>query len=478
MPKWLIFALCMILTGAAFGQREKLIYDKITSPLAKGYHHIPVGLCEDYPEETTTAEIIKKDLEFLKKHDIKFLRISFGWDAIEVEKDQYDWLFWDDFVKTAVEDYGITLIPYVCYTPQWISRGKTDTLFFWNYPAEDFNQFGAFMGKLVTRYKKWIKTWELWNEPDISIYWQGTVEEFAEFTKVGAKAVKKADPDAKVVLAGIAYDAHFIEGLLRYNDVSPYVDIINMHNYYETWHRHPVESITEYVNEVAEVVERYGNNQVLWMAEVGYSTFRKDASVSTSYTAYYDYEHTAKYQAVDLFKRLTLVIATEKIAAIAWYEIKDLPPSEDVIGDNNNNRYLGVAYPDHQPKPSAAALQFFNRLFSQKYMNIDDKIKVNRTLGSDSEIHGFKNEDGSVTVVAWLKTCVPGKRGDDTSGNVKDIRVEKIRLRIPGEFAGKATMYNEQGTERTFTAIEKNKDALVIPDLQLRGGEVSILVIK
>jgi len=117
--------------------------------------HIPVGLCEDYPEETTTMEIIYNDMELLKRTGVDLLRISFGWDAIEAQKDQYDWLFWDDYVKTAVNQYGITLIPYICYTPLWNSRG--DTLWFWNDQPLDFEEFGEFMDDLVTRYKKYIK---------------------------------------------------------------------------------------------------------------------------------------------------------------------------------------------------------------------------------------------------------------------------------------------------------------------------------
>jgi hypothetical protein len=61
----------------------------------------------------------------------------------------------------------------------------------------------------------------------------------------------------------------------------------------------------------------------------------------TVYDAYYKHEHSPEYQAVQLFKTLTLIAATENIEAVAWYEIKDLPPDDDVIGDNDNNRYLG-----------------------------------------------------------------------------------------------------------------------------------------
>jgi hypothetical protein len=474
MKKSIIAAL-WLLPFVLYSQTENLLYDQLMKPQDAVYYHVPVGLCEDYPEEKTTSEIIRADFEFLKKHDVKLLRISFGWDAIEEKKDNYNWLFWDEFVKTAVEEYQITLIPYICYTPQWISKGKTDTLFFWNYPAEDFNQFGKFMKTLVTRYKKWIKTWELWNEPDISIYWQGSVEEFAEFTKIGAKAVKDADPEAKVVCAGIAYDPNFTLKLFRDYGVSPYVDIINMHNYYETWHRHPVESIVEYINEVYDVVWRYGNNQSLWMAEVGYSTFRKGSYVSSSYQAYYDYEHTPEYQAIDLIKRLTLAVSTEKLAAIAWYEIKDLPKTDEVIGDEYNNRYLGVAYPDHKPKPAAQALQFFNQLFSEKYRCIDRNLTIDKKLGSDSEVHAFETRSGDVILVGWIKTVVPGDRSQDKSGMVKDNRSEKVSLKIPLTLSGKVTQFNEQGESHEFSGYRRENNQIIINDLHLRGGDVTIL---
>ena len=157
--KNIIIVLLLLSGGVVLAQTENLIYDQLEKTKGAVYYHVPVGLCEDYPEETTTAEILRNDLEFLKAHGVRFLRISFGWDAIETEKGVYDWLFWDDFVKMAVEEYQITLVPYICYTPQWISEGKSDTLFFWNYPPQDYQQFGVFMSKLVNRYKKWIKTW-------------------------------------------------------------------------------------------------------------------------------------------------------------------------------------------------------------------------------------------------------------------------------------------------------------------------------
>ncbi len=479
MKKIIYLSLISItISTVLFAQADKLMYDKLERPAGITYYNMPVGLCEDYPEETTTMEIIRNDFEFLKKYGIKFMRISFGWDAIESVEGKYDWLFWDDFVKMAVDEYGITLLPYLCYVPQWASINPADTMFFWNYPPKDNKPWGDFIKALVSRYKDRIKTWEVWNEPDIWIYWQGSRKQFVEFMKVASDAVREADPTAKVVFPGIAYDPEFIKDLFKNWGMSKYFDIINMHNYYETWHRHPIEEITNYVNEVYDVVWRYGDNQPLWMAEVGYSTFRKGARVSDSYSAYYDYEHSPEYQAVHLFKTLSLVASTEKISAVAWYEIKDLPPSENVIGDNDNNRYLGVAYADHTPKPSARALQFFNELFSTKYKNANDKIKVDRSVGSETIVNAFENEDGSFIVTAWIQTMVPGRGGDDKSGMVKDNRKENISIKLLSDLKGEVILYDELGNKKDFSSVEKKDDTLILKDVSLDGGKIAVFKIK
>lgn len=480
MKKNILSSLIIVLIVSSFGysQFDKLMYNKLERPSDVTYYNMPVGLCEDYPEETTTMEIIKNDFEFLKKHDVKFMRISFGWDAIESEEGKFDWLFWDEYVRMAVDDYGITLLPYICYVPMWASTGAKDTLYFWNYPPKDNEPWREFVKSLVNRYKDRIKTWELWNEPDIWIYWQGNREQFVDFMRVGAEAVREADPSAKIVFPGIAYDPDFIKDLFKNWGMSKYFDIINMHNYYETWHRHPIEQITNYVNEVSDVVWRYGNNQPLWMAEVGYSTFRKGARVSDSYSAYYDYEHSPEYQAIHLFKTLSLVAATEKVSAVAWYELKDLPPSENVIGDNDNNRYLGVAYPDYKVKPSARALQFFNELFSKKYRNGNDKLKVDRIVGSETVVNAFENEDGSFIVTAWIQTSVPGKITKDKSGMVKDTRVESINIELLSSLKGDVTLYDELGNKNGFKNLDKTDNALVLKNVELQGGKIAVFEIK
>jgi hypothetical protein len=466
-------ALC---TAAAPAQIAGLQYESLVRPAGAGVHRVPIGLCEDYPEETTTPAILRGDMELLKRSGIRILRISFRWDGIEPAQGQYNWLFWDDYVKMAVEEYGITLIPYVCRTPAWNSTG--DTTNFWKHPPKDYEAFGAFMTALVNRYKKWIKTWELWNEPDIDAAWSGTAGDLARLTKTAAKAVRAADPEAKVVLAGIAHDTKFLRSLFRDHGISPFVDVVDCHSYFETWNGEPLETVIDYVNTIADIIATHGNGQSLWMAEVGYSTYRRaDGFVSDSYWSTYEYEHTPRFQAVALWRTLTMLLSTEKMAAISWYKIKDLPPSETVAGDVNT-RNLGVATVDFTSKPAEGALAFFARFFGKKARCIDGEVTVARTIGSDSHVHAFRMEDGSTAVVAWLKTNVKGRTLPGRNGSLKDARRERITVGIPGTGPVKARMYTETGVATPFEEVTVRDGRMLVADLDLRGGTITILKIE
>ena len=447
-------------------------YARLLRDDAADFAHVPLGLCEDYPEETTTAAIYTADFDLLDRAGIDLLRISFGWDGVEATEDTYDWLFWDDYVRTAVDEHGITLIPYIMYTPKWASTDQDEGRY-WRSPPADFDEFGEFVFDLVTRYKDRIHSWELWNEPDIEWYWTGTPEEFARYIKVGSDAVRRADPTATIVLGGIAYQPDFIRTLFRDHGVSPYVDVVNMHNYYETWHHGPVENIGEYIRRVDEIVERYGDGQPLWMAEVGYSSVREGARVSEDYTAFYAYEHTPEYQAVQLAKTVVSALATDRLSALAWYEVKDLPPSDSVIGDNNN-RHLGVANADHTPKPAQGALAFVNRFFSEPMRSIDSEVTFARSADSDVVVHAFEQEDGDVIVAGWLQTRRVGDQNETGDGMRADARRETVEVTVPRAMAGAVTIYNEMGEGAPFPNHRHEAGRTVVFG-EMEGGQVYLI---
>jgi len=81
---------------------------------------------------------------------------------------------------------------------------------------------------VVGRFEGLIDTWVMWNEPDVwsddnrARQWTGTIEQYYQLLKVGYLAAKSANPNARVMLAGMTYcwDAaygreQYFERLLR-----------------------------------------------------------------------------------------------------------------------------------------------------------------------------------------------------------------------------------------------------------------------
>ncbi|HFC11452.1 MAG TPA: hypothetical protein ENJ56_01315, partial [Anaerolineae bacterium] len=108
-------------------------------------------------------------------------------------------------------------------------------------------------GGLLAQQQGWsglqgIRQWELWNEPDLSWFWDGTKSEYARLLKVGYFAVNQADPQAQVIFGAMANnfdDINYYKDVLtilrddpnppRAQDYGYFHDILATHSYYYPW---------------------------------------------------------------------------------------------------------------------------------------------------------------------------------------------------------------------------------------------------
>src|SRR3954470_14185783 len=187
-----------------------------------GFYYMPSAIGEDYFDGTDPPARGERHLRIAKLAGVKYLRCAFSWNGIEPERGVYKWKFWDDLLSRA-EKHGIRLIPYVAYTPEWAARSKED---FWRQPPSDPQLYADFMEKIAARYRGRIFSWELWNEPDLAEYWNGSADVFGELVKLAAPAVHKGDPEAVIVLGGVSLGpSEFFRSLMR-QKVDRYVDVI------------------------------------------------------------------------------------------------------------------------------------------------------------------------------------------------------------------------------------------------------------
>jgi hypothetical protein len=424
-------------------------------------------LCEDYPEESRTLEHARRDLAVARDSGAQVLRIAFGWDAMEPERGNYDWSFWDDFVRAAREA-GVRLIPYVCYTPKWAATDQGAD--YWRSPPRDPADYARFMRAIVGRYRGTIRSWELWNEPDNQAYWLGTPRQFADLVKAGAAAVREADPAAQVVLGGIAGEVDFHTKVLVDEGVGAVVDVVNFHSYFETWHPNAIEQLPAYIESVADVVRRTGRPLPLWMAEVGYSTVGDRADVSGVYRAHFRREHSEAAQASAVARTTFTALATGELTVFAWYRINDLVPSQEVIGDDNN-RHLGLLRPDGSPKPALAMFSRAAWLFAGPYDVVAPKVAVIESTGTHPEARVFRMPDGRCVVAAWLgMATVPAREIPES-----DTRRATVRVSVQGVSARRVVFRDALGRDVPTSAAQwRNTREGFELTLSLRGDSVIV----
>src|SRR5919201_6561498 len=162
------------------------------------------------------------------------LRQKFDWDFLTFGNGATDinWSYLDHFM-TATAQQGITVMPVLFDPPASITTQPASGALRGNYPPRDLGAIGDFGAQLAARYGTngsfWaenpslprhpITAWQIWNEPNIPVYWQPAPNPaaYVQMLRLASQKIKAVDPNDEIVTAGIP-DTH-IKGaipLLRF----------------------------------------------------------------------------------------------------------------------------------------------------------------------------------------------------------------------------------------------------------------------
>jgi len=234
------------------------------------------------------------------------------WNVMEPSKGKYDWTENDQMVqgskdKSEGEIYNLSIIwPYANWDQKSCHSGKeyiaTGHLkqggedLYMGVPC-DLGAYGEFIQKVVERYdgdgvndmpglKTPVKYWEVLNEPSMHgggiggagedlKFFVGTSEEYLSILKTSYEAIKKADPKAKVLHAGMAgmqqnfrdfWDPIFAGG------AGNYFDIANIHSISTT-----KETEDLFVISFRKYLERFGiTGKPIWVTEAQYGSLQDE----------------------------------------------------------------------------------------------------------------------------------------------------------------------------------------------------------
>jgi beta-xylosidase len=387
---------------------------------------MPTAVADDYFDGTSDTKRIQRHLRLAKELGVKYLRCAFSWNGIEKSQGAYDWRFWDNLVDLANQQ-GIELIPYVAYTPEWAASKNEE---FWRQPPRDSRLFADFMYQIANRYKGKIHAWELWNEPDLHEYWTGSAENFAELVKQAAVQVRRADPQAVIVLGGMSGGPdEFFRKLISEYHVDGYVDVIAMHAYAESWDEDRSEAVYQKrLEQMYELVQATGAD--LWLNEMGYADYRSSPAHASQYgtNIYYKYEHTSQYAAAFLMKTHLMSLASGRLSMTGWYRIDDFPIENKRVSEDLVNYHLGLTDKKGSRKPAFFAFQFFNSLFNRGVRPVP--FNSTHSPQSQSVVELFEKQDGKFVIAAWLRSSHFDEVKNHTGMEV-DHRKETVSVQIP-----------------------------------------------
>jgi hypothetical protein len=406
---------------------------------------VSFAILEDYDKGTDLYRVAE-DFGLFRELGVTTWRGSFGWDDYEPERGQFD-LDWLERFAELADSMGIALRPYLGYTPAWASRGGQDD-HPWNDPPESIEDWERFVAAIAGRLKSHasVHSYEIYNEENVPLWWDGNSEDYALVLGKGAAAIRRADPDAQVLLGGLVWpDAEWLEAACA-DGQAPF-DVLPFHAYPETW---TPDSVTVenylapgYREEFLQRADQECGRKPIWINETGFATTPGK---------------TEQQQAEWWVRAFATFLAAPRVEHIGIYEIRDQVQGTPVIGDAPNY-YLGLIRADGTRKLAFDTVKLLVRLFGTDSITVADRqLRVRVTNGGTVELyhHLFVRPDRHQLVFVWARGGEP----------TLDLELRRGGSRV--------TAYDLDGSATPW----EDTDGRVIRGVSLVGGGVRVFEVE
>jgi beta-xylosidase len=180
----------------------------------------------------------------------------------------------------------------------------------------------------------------LWNEPNNLSHWDFQLDRdwkiFAEMVIPAAAAIRKINPDLKIVLGGMSpVDPNFVR-LLASHGVIDAVDVVAIHGFPLDWNHWSIHDWPQKVEEIRKVTSK-----PIWVSEAGASSFGAE-----------------EVQVFGLHRTAELLLPL--VERVHWYSLFDLPANWTATTRHKEaegsayyrHYYMGLIREDGTPKPA------------------------------------------------------------------------------------------------------------------------------
>ncbi len=234
-------------------------------------------------------------------------------------------------------------------------------------PPRDLDAYYRFVFGMATRGRGVVDCWQIENEEDSGAWWAGTATEYLALLQTAHRAIRAADPDAKIMLGGFTSELTTVAaGLARGVDkneiarqlgvkgpvdpraeawlrpqldqmeailagAGPYVDVVDIH-LYNDYH-----SIPDRVQWLRDRMRAHGYEKPIWATEVGGPDIAVDP-----------FSETAQAEQVAKRVALTLGSGVQKIFWLGLHDMQNQGPRWDNLGLVTRGGVKKPAFPVYQ----------------------------------------------------------------------------------------------------------------------------------
>jgi hypothetical protein len=351
-PQWLIargasyiavalFSVAVLITQAAASDSDQSKEKNLQNPFGvlEFLHWNHPWNSYKYPNQ----ESLNKAAALMKQAGVGFLRLDFLWDDIEPKEGEFDFRKYDAIVETLDKD-NISILGILHYSANWSSScGR------WNCPPSDNSLFVNYVTRVISRYKNKVKYWELWNEPDSSVYWtpQDGLKSYCKLLKEVYIQAKKIDPECKILNGGLSNGLASVNKLYD-NGAKDYFDILNIHIFESPLHANSIKAVTAYPKLAYKIMSRNGDShKKIWITEIGSPGVKKGLKVNNWWMGKNPNEQE---QAGWVRQVYTQLLEDKNVEKVFWAFFRDCKCHWD-----NGIDYFGLVRWDFSRKPSFKA---------------------------------------------------------------------------------------------------------------------------
>ncbi len=353
------------------------------------------GLCYSfYPDGETDRAFMTLAHQAGSRWD----RFDFVWPRLEPQKGQWDYGEAFQDYGTLVDDLdtaGFNMVGILLWTPEWAATGDVSALSVtgpperpsgwyepvprseetlqpltfpsvWASPPQNLyepwysgwkdghegpvNYWGRFVYTVVAHYGDRVKHWEMWNEPEWSVFWTGSTIDYAQLLKVGYQATKAACADCHVLFGGLHYwiNTDYYKWVLNALASEPdgpannlFFDVMSVHLYSRSSNTYDV------INEIRGAMQARGAHHPIWITETGVPIWR---DADRDYREKYDY-------AADLEQAAAYTIQSYANAWASGVERYFFFRTHDGDMPDLYSEYFGMIRNDRSLRPAYVAYQ-------------------------------------------------------------------------------------------------------------------------